>query len=119
MVDRGLRCWLRRPGNCARNCWRRKALVQRRRTRFFATPGILQFFVVAAYPRGVLERHDAIHPKARYDEIRALSKTHWQRAEPRVIDDSVGSIDPWFVCPTGEALLLEAESKCQVCPLRP
>ena len=51
--------------------------------------GYHPIFVVDAYTRRVLERHDAIHPKSRYDEIRSLVEDALATAEPSVIDDSV------------------------------
>ena len=46
-------------------------------------------FVVDAYTRRILERHGIIHPKATYEEIRALIETAISNAEPdvfRVLD---------------------------------
>lgn len=50
-------------------------------------------FVVDAYTRRVLERHDAIHPKSTYDEIRGMVEDALSTAEPGVIDDFV-VLDP-------------------------
>jgi endonuclease-3 related protein len=50
-------------------------------------------FVVDAYTRRVLERHDAISPNAKYDEIRSLVERALKRHQPRS-DGSSPSVDP-------------------------
>jgi endonuclease-3 related protein len=45
-------------------------------------------FVVDAYTRRVLERHDGIHPKAPYDEIRGIVEDALSTAEARLVDGS-------------------------------
>ena len=49
--------------------------------------------MVDAYTRRVLERHDAIHPKSTYDEIRGIVEDALSTPEPSVIDDFV-VLDP-------------------------
>ena len=60
-------------------------------------------FVVDAYTRRVLERHDAIHPKSAYDESQ-LAHTY-------------NEMHDLFV-QLGKHCCLKQNPKCEVCPLR-
>ena len=102
-------------------------------------------FVVDAYTRRVLERHDAIGAKAKYDEIRELVEEALSRADPKVVDASV-LLDPrrpsvhepsamstaakselaqrynemhGLFVQAGKHHCLKQNPKCEVCPLGP
>ena len=102
-------------------------------------------FVVDAYTRRVLERHDAIGAKAKYDEVRELVELALSRADPRVVDASV-VLDPQrpavhepsamsmaakpelaqtynemhgLFVQLGKHYCQKRNPKCEVCPLEP
>lgn len=102
-------------------------------------------FVVDAYTRRVLERHEAIDSKAKYDEIRELVEAALSEAEGGIVDDSL-TLDPHrpeVHEPSAMSVAAKSESaqrynemhglfvqlgkhycqrqnpKCEVCPLGP
>jgi endonuclease III related protein len=70
-------------------------------------------FVVDAYTRRILERHGLIHPRASYDEIRAL----FERSLPN--DASLFNEYHALIVHTGKHFCRKRQPDCQHCPLRP
>jgi endonuclease-3 related protein len=102
-------------------------------------------FVVDAYTRRVLERHEAIGAKAKYDEIRELVEGALSTGSPHAVDDAI-ALDPnrpgvhassamstaakselaqrynemhGLFVQVGKHYCLKHNPKCEVCPLGP
>jgi endonuclease III related protein len=70
-------------------------------------------FVVDAYTRRILERHGLVHPKASYEEIRAL----FERSLPA--DSSLYNEYHALIVHTGKHFCQKRRPDCEHCSLRP
>jgi endonuclease-3 related protein len=70
-------------------------------------------FVVDAYTRRILERHDLAHPRATYDQLRSLFESHLPRETPLFNEFHA------LIVNTGKNWCRARNPLCSECPLHP